>query len=157
MPNTAGVKQGDNMAPLLFIFVMQACLETLGDTWPVGKPEFRTNTRTTGVCGGKVSGTDWTNKGEFSFEIWCSLYADDAGVMCSSRADLVAGAEAIDAHLKLFGLLVHVGRAGENAPRPKQSSSTSATAAKKTATRPTSRLPAVGRSASRPSSPTAGR
>ena len=32
-----------------------------------------------------------------------------------------------------------------------------ATAAKKTATRPTSRLPAVGRSASRPSSPTSGR
>ena len=47
-----------------------------------------------------------------------SLYADDAGVMHSSRADLVAGAEAIDAHLKLFGLLMHVGR-GESAPRPK--------------------------------------
>ena len=72
----------------------------------MGKLEFRTNTRTTGVCGGKVSSTDWTNKGEFSFEIWYSLYADDAGVMHSSRADLVAGAEAIDAHLKLFGLLM---------------------------------------------------
>jgi hypothetical protein len=113
VPNTAGVKQGDNMAPVLFIFVMQACLETLSDSWPAGKLEFRTNTRTTGARGGKVSGTDWTNKGEFSFEIWCSLYADDAGVMHSSRADLVAGAKAIDAHLKLFGLLMHVGRGGK--------------------------------------------
>ena len=50
------------------------------------KFEFRTNTRTVGACGGKVSGTDGTNKGEFSFEIWCSLDADDAGVMISSRA-----------------------------------------------------------------------
>ena len=30
--------------------------------------------------------------------------------MHSSRADLVAGAEAIDAHLKLSGLFMHVGR-----------------------------------------------
>ena len=44
------------------------------------------------------------NKGEFSFEIWCSLDADDAGVMISSRADLLAGAGAIDAHPKLSGL-----------------------------------------------------
>ena len=58
-----GGQAGRNMAPLLFIFVMQACLETLGDTWPVGKLEFRMNTRTTGVYGGKVSGTDWTKKG----------------------------------------------------------------------------------------------
>lgn len=56
--NTAGVKQGGSMAPVLFIFVMQACIEKLGDTWPVGKLEFRTNTRTTWVRGGKVSGTD---------------------------------------------------------------------------------------------------
>jgi len=56
--NTAGVKQGGNMAPVLFIFVMQARIEKLGDTWPVGKLEFRTNTRTTWVRGGKVSGTD---------------------------------------------------------------------------------------------------
>jgi hypothetical protein len=62
VPNTAGVKQGDNMAPVLFIFVMQACLETLSDSWPAGKLEFRTNTRTTGARGGKVSGTDWTNR-----------------------------------------------------------------------------------------------
>ena len=92
---------------------MQACLDTLDNTLLVGTFEFRTNTRTAGGCGRKVFGTDWTNKGEFSFEIWCSLYADDAGVMCSSRADLVAGAEAIDAHLKLFGLLMHVGRGGK--------------------------------------------
>ena len=40
--------------PVLFIFVMQACLETLSDSWPAGKLEFRTNTRTTGARGGKA-------------------------------------------------------------------------------------------------------
>ena len=84
---------------------MQACLDTLDNTLLVGTFEFRTNPRKAGGCGRKVFGTDWTNKGEFSFEIWCSLDADDADVMISSRADLLAGAHAIDAHLKLSGLL----------------------------------------------------
>jgi|AntAceMinimDraft_1070359.scaffolds.fasta_scaffold338991_1 hypothetical protein len=30
-------------------------------------PRYRTNTRTEGQRGGEVSGTDWTNLGEFEF------------------------------------------------------------------------------------------
>ena len=41
------------------------------------KLRFRTNTRAS-TNGGKVPGTDWTNKGEFEFSFRASLYADDA-------------------------------------------------------------------------------
>ena len=37
---TIGVKQRDNMAPVLFLFYMQAAIEAMGQDWPVGKPEF---------------------------------------------------------------------------------------------------------------------
>ena len=40
------------------------------------KLQFQTNTRTEGKNGGHVSGTDWSNKGEFSFSFWAALYAD---------------------------------------------------------------------------------
>ena len=77
------------------------------------KLEFRTNTRMEGKCGGKVSGTDWTNKGEFTFRFWASLYADDAASPLASRASLLAMTNAIYDHLRLFGLLMHVGSPGK--------------------------------------------
>ena len=73
------------------------------------KLKFRTNTRTKGKNGGKVSGTDWTNQGEFAFNFWASLYADDAACPFDSRATLLAATNAIHHHLRLFGLLMHVG------------------------------------------------
>ena len=32
--STIGVKQGDNLAPILFLFMMQAVMETLKPIWP---------------------------------------------------------------------------------------------------------------------------
>ena len=47
---------------------MQACLESLEKAMPANaKLKFRTNTRTEGKNGGHVSGTNYTNKGEFAF------------------------------------------------------------------------------------------
>ena len=37
---TIGVKQGDNMAPVLFLFYIQAAIESMDRNWPVPKPEF---------------------------------------------------------------------------------------------------------------------
>jgi hypothetical protein len=110
VPCTVGVKQGCPLSPTLFLFVMQACLESLNSAMPSNaKLEFRTNTRLQGKCGGNVSGTDWTNKGEFSFGFWASLYADDAATPASSRSGLLAVANALNDHMRLFGLLMHVG------------------------------------------------
>jgi hypothetical protein len=35
IPHMVGVQQGDNMAPILFLFVMQAFSETLEDKWEI--------------------------------------------------------------------------------------------------------------------------
>ena len=60
-----------------------------------------------------MSGTDYTNKGEFTFSFWASLYADDAATPLASREALLAATNAMYDHLRLFGLLMHVGANGK--------------------------------------------
>ena len=92
---------------------MQACLETLEKAMlEDSKLQFQTDTRV-GERGGKVSGTDWTNQGEFTFSFWASLYADDAAIPLASRAALLAATNATYDHLRKFGLLMHVGSDGK--------------------------------------------
>ncbi len=38
--STAGVKQGDSLAPVLFSLYFQACMEVLADQWVFEKPLF---------------------------------------------------------------------------------------------------------------------
>ena len=92
---------------------MKAFLESLEKVIPQDlKLEFRTNTRT-GKNRDKVSGTDWTNQGEFMFSFWASLYTDDAATAVTSRAALLKGANLIYDHLRRSGLLMHVGWGGK--------------------------------------------
>jgi len=69
--------------------------------------------QTEGKNGGHVPSTDWTNQGEFEFSFWASLCADDAALPLSSREGLLAATNAIHKHLRLFGLLAHVGAPGK--------------------------------------------
>ncbi len=75
------------------------------------KLKFRTNTRTEGKSGGHVSGTNCTNKGEFTFSFWASLYAGDAATPLASRK---AATNAMYDHLRLcFGFLMSAGANGK--------------------------------------------
>ena len=70
LESSIGVRQGSCEGPVLFLFIMQAAMETM--KWPVPKPEFRT--RANGVTMGEKSGR---KRGATSFDFWLSLFADD--------------------------------------------------------------------------------
>ena len=56
VPCTVGVKKGCPLSPTLFLFVIQACLESLEKAMPADvKLKYRTNTKTEGKNGGHVS------------------------------------------------------------------------------------------------------
>jgi exonuclease III len=102
---TIGVRQGSCEGPVLFLFIMQAAMETF--EWPEGmiKPEYRTREdgKTMGECSSR-------KRGASSFHFWASLFADDCALIFETREDLIAGTDAIYAHLRKFGLNMHVGR-----------------------------------------------
>ena len=103
--STIGVRQGSCEGPVLFLFIMQAAMETL--QWPdgVARPEFMT--RESGVTMGENS---TRRRDATSFELWASLFADDCALLFNSRDDLITGSNHIFAHLRKFGLQMHIGR-----------------------------------------------
>ena len=105
--STVGVKQGDNMAPVLFLFVMQAAMETLESVYGEhGVEPLRFCTAPDSVITGRSPHADGD-----TFVVRWTLYADDAGGGFQSRADLERGARLLKAHLARFGLEMHCGRA----------------------------------------------
>ena len=84
--STIGVRQGSCEDPVLFLFIMQAAMETL--EWPEGvsKPELMTREygKTTGERASRV-------RDACSFELWTSLFADDCALLFQSRDDLIRG------------------------------------------------------------------
>ena len=126
--SSIGVRQGSCEGPVLFLFIMQAAMETM--QWPVPKPQFRT--RADGVTSGERSAR---KRGATSFELWASLYADDCAILFETRADLITGTSYLFNHLRKFGLQMHVGT-GDTAskteamffPAPRPSPANAATA-----------------------------
>jgi len=106
---TAGVKQGDNLAPVLFLIYIQAVLETLDTTFPLRK-KLRFGTKFDHILHGRLYNV---KKDVTWFEIGESLYADDAFFGFDTRADLEEGAVLIDRHFTSFGLDVHRGKPGK--------------------------------------------
>jgi len=111
IPNTSGTKQGDPMAAILFLFHMQACLETLdleGVEFQTPSARFEKINKTM-----RTTGVRWQNTREWDrFRLMVSLYADDAGLVFDSRAKLQEATERLFSHFKRFGLTMHVGRNG---------------------------------------------
>ena len=106
--SSIGVRQGSCEGPVLFLFIMQAAMETM--EWPAGveRPQF--STRVDGV----TTGEDPNRKrGATTFELWASMFADDCALFFSTRRDFELGTQRVYDHLKRFGLQMHVGRGAE--------------------------------------------
>lgn len=99
---TIGVKQGDPLSPVLFLFYIQACLETLSLPDSITKLAFQTK------ADGRMSGRNHRNRGsEFTFDKSC--FADDCALLFDSRKDTEVGMPIIHSHFMKFGLRIHVG------------------------------------------------
>ena len=121
--SSIGVRQGSNSGPVLFLYIMQAAMETM--TWPVAEPQFCTAKEGEPA---RLHGERSTRKrGARCFQLPPSLFADDCAVVFENRNDLEVGMTYMIKHLSRFGLMVHVGRGTTSSktecmffPRPRE-------------------------------------
>ena len=110
---TVGVRQGDNMAPVLFIFLMNAFAESLEAVWEkegLGNILFHRASDLEFENGQLISHSrKKLDKGNI-FRIIQSLYVDDGAFVLSSRNQLSIGSNLIFKHFARFGLEMHIGR-----------------------------------------------
>jgi hypothetical protein len=114
-----GVRQGDNMAPVLFLFLMSAIAETLEIEWKNASISVCTVGSVIGTelanGGGKLHGhlpKDYLSRSLTAVEILRCLYVNDGAFIFTTRADLTKGLDLIYKHFACFGLEMHIGREG---------------------------------------------
>ena len=101
-----GVQQGDNMAPILFIYIMMAATNTLRHQIGKEKPKFWyfPNNKNRG----RFIRQPTNSKGE-TFSTDNLLYVDDGVFLTESREEAKATAQKIYTHFAQFGLQMHMG------------------------------------------------
>jgi hypothetical protein len=111
---SVGVRQGDNMAPVLFLFLMTAFAQTLEIEWKkLGIPVL--SVMIAGdehlADGNICSHTPKMSKSKklITYEILQCLYVDDGAFPFGTREDMQRGMELIYHHFARFGLEMHIG------------------------------------------------
>jgi len=82
------VRQGSCEGPVLFLFIMQAAVETLECPDGVSKPEFMTR-----ECGKTTGERTSRVRDSYYFELWTSLFADDCVLPFQLRDELIRGSK----------------------------------------------------------------
>jgi hypothetical protein len=113
VPYTVGVQQGDNMAPVLFLFVMQAFSDSLKERLSNANVDdgiefkyFKTTTTR-----GRLLNQNYKAKGT-DFKLRDLLYVDDGAFFFTTKEALQGGSEIIKEHFETFGLKMHFGQNG---------------------------------------------
>jgi hypothetical protein len=114
--SASGVKQGENLAPVLFIYVMQAILNSLDKSWSIPSPTFKWMPHPE-KRGPRPSHLIELKKRGSSFSIKNLLYANNAAALFLSESDLQDAGETIFAHFQKFGLTAHVGTVSPDGTR----------------------------------------
>jgi hypothetical protein len=104
-----GVKQGDIMAPILFLFLMLAFSETLEEKyeeWGIKPIEFKYHAD---ITKGQLKSQTLQCRA-LTFRIIQLLYVDDTFFPFTTRDDLIQGTNQIFHLFRCFGPLVHIGK-----------------------------------------------
>ena len=122
---SVGVRQGDNMAPVLFLFLMAAVSDLIDQAWDregIEKIEFRRPSDEdihTGqlirhpVRKDRITGEVMVNDQHISFKVNATIYVDDAAVPFPSRIQVERGLPIVEAIFSRLGMEVHVGEEEE--------------------------------------------
>jgi hypothetical protein len=101
LEQSVGVRQGDNMAPVLFLFLMSAFAETLKIEWKNAGISICTMQSVIGTelanGGGKLQGhlpKDYHSRSLTAVKILQCLYVDDGAFIFTTHTDLKKGLEA---------------------------------------------------------------
>ena len=107
---TTGVHQGDNMSPVLFLFVIQAFLDTLQlSSRPTRYSYFPENKNgNLNTTKGRLISQNTSAKGSL-FEFTSSFYVDDSFFVFETRQELLQAITELDKHFARFGLIMHLG------------------------------------------------
>ena len=117
MSQAVGVRQGDCMAPILFLFMVMAFAETLEKEWikaDLNMINLRQHTHSPRDVG-KITGH---KKERFEqgtlLALLCVLYVDDGAFTFEDRDQLTRGLNLIYHHFTSFGLELHVGKGNKD-------------------------------------------
>ena len=108
---TTGVHQGDNMSPILFLFVIQAFLDILKlSSKPINFSHLPENKN------GKLNSTKGsllsqnTSAKGTPFQFSSSFYVDDSFFVFETIQELQTAITELNQHFSHFGLIMHLGR-----------------------------------------------
>ena len=108
-----GIKQGDSVAPVLFLFIVMAFSKTLEKEWTLNGPtkaKFSRKNNSPLSDGQLTSHPPRSFDRGALFELFCMLYVDDGAFVLELRHQLETVTPLLLRYFEKFGLEMHIGK-----------------------------------------------